>query len=78
MHRDLEVNVMMLKSEGEFLRNAPAVASNRPVHVFLPKNVKCTNLLRVNEGSAFSNECARMKRTREASDTRTLAASARK
>ena len=68
---------MVLKSEGEFLRNAPAVASSGPVHVFYHKNVNCTNVWRVNEGSAFSNECVGMMRTARASGTRASASSGR-
>ena len=62
MHRDFNSHVMVFKSEGEFLRNAQAVVSNGPVHVFWRQNVNCKYLLRVNEGSAFSDECARMMR----------------
>ena len=51
--------MMMFKSEGEFLRNAPAVASMRAKHTEKRRNVNCGTVLRVSEGSACSNECVR-------------------
>ena len=55
---------MVFKSEGEFLRNAPAVASMRTKRTEKRRNVNCANLLHVNEGSVISNECMGMVRER--------------
>ena len=51
---------MVLKSEGEFLRNAPAVASLRTKRTEKRRNFNCGTVLRVSEGSVFSNECVGM------------------